>query len=476
MKYFTEVFEAIARIEEPEERASQHLQTVRSYFEAGYTEGLSVLLDESLQLIHSLRDPQQKLFLLRKMGQNLASMFRFEAALYRLSEMDPLQLDPAVLKSDRFLDDLDEQKNALLAYIAKEQVQSGLLEEALKTAEQISDLDDYEQTLIAIARREDRLDCLAPIGELLENPENLFIIWDHTACLQRLAGNVEEAEKAINKAFEIAIRDITDISKRDVALLQIAKYHLFWQSPAEIWENLFTQIQQPQERCTAQVTSALYHFDRNEIERTHLALDKATREVDKIKDVSQQIAVCKALGQAFAHCRDPENSKRYFNAGIRIASRESNAYSQIRFLSELAESMNGSGFRNNALKILQQVIKVAESVENLYLRCYYLREIVEQMVRNHFVDEALALIEKMDETAVADWEDNSVLSVSEQHSALLHQKSLMFSQTARQLREMGETEDVYSPLMKKAFELARKMDDPIIRAESIRKIAELEHA
>ncbi len=460
MILFAETFDAIARIEELGDLTSQHLQTVRALFESGNTDIANIMIFETLSYARHLVDPKQKLFLLRQIGSQFAAMSRFAVAFSLVEEIDLLLLSPPALVSSAFVQDLEEQKDALLREIAIQQAQEGSVDTALKTIERISDFDEYENTLTTILLREDCPETVLEWIEKLETPERRFAVWKHAASLQRAVGLPENSFDTIRRAAEIALREMGDSARKDAALRQIIDYHLKGSADEDSLDEVVAAIQKSPERCLAFLSLAAHHYGSHETEKAFSRIEAALEESKLIEERRGKIAVLKQIGWTLAFCDREKESKEHYRIAIQEASRETNAYSRMRFFSEIASSIADSGQRGPAAKLYRQAVATALEVEEVFLRCYYLREIAESMVRDDFSEEAIETIEQ-------------IVDPDEQETVVYYQKSLAFSRTAQILRERGETTVQDEELLNRALRLAREVTDPISQAEAFRKIAEL---
>ena len=134
---FLEAVNNAVVIEEPADAANVLLQITTALFDVGNTDYANALLQKTFRRIKELEDPKERAYLLRLFVTLLCRQGLIAAA----AETLPLLDDP-------------EQRDIALKELAMAQAAAGRQNDALATAEELEDLDDYEKVLAAIGKHQ----------------------------------------------------------------------------------------------------------------------------------------------------------------------------------------------------------------------------------------------------------------------------------------------------------------------------------
>lgn len=470
MKLYTEAFDAIARIEEPGDRANEHLETVLSLLQVQEKSDQSVfpIVSESLGLIRTLEDPRQKLFLLRKAGQGFARMRLFSHALALAEEMDLILLDRGA-SSPRWSEDVEEQKDALFQEIALHQARSRENQACFETLEKIVDYDLHEETVLRLIRENAIPECSDELFELLETP-----------VLKSLAAIALARHRRIFPDFSALETDADSLTELvSLYLLRDFPFPEEAQRERVLLETLEKFDAAYEKGLAAALIAKSGENDESALfTQTLRILLEATEEV---KSISQRNTLFCELAGIEARYNRGDEARKTFRKALRETEKESNSFSRMKLLTELARSAAEAGERGAAVKLYRKASDIALSIDEPHLRGFYLKTISESLYEDHFLEEARETIESIVDFEVQRKKTKETGNerhfhrdqMQELHSILLHQKSLALSRAAEILREESGYEQEIALLLQDSLECAREIFDPILRAEALRNNARI---
>ncbi len=486
MKLYEETFDGIARIDIPEERANQHLQTVRSLFEHGHEETATALVPETLNLIDRLEDPKQKLFLLRLTGALLAERGKFPLAFAVLEQMDSALLAGKLLRSESWKDEVEDNKDHLFSSISRAQAQRGLLDDAIAAAGRIENFVEYESALHEILQSlhssdpDDIPKCERLLDEM-ESPNCVISSLLAIAKIQHRLGLTDKARETAALAERKAESDSLEASmEKYEAFSEIIEHYLeiYFSEPSvqsplpfEHLVALASKIDAFFDNCSTWTELAQNRLKFEDRESAEQLLERAVKSFHDSGEKPRGFANPTLIAQVYALLDQPEPMKRYFREAIAGCDRETGSFLRIMFRASVAQSLAESGERSAAEKLYRQTVSIANSEEIEFLRGKYLHDLAEMMLRDHFTEQALEVIESLAEPL------ETAFSTFETHELYLARKSLALSMAAKILyREENNpsAKETALRLREESMDLARQLTDPVKRAEALRSNAEIE--
>ncbi len=486
MKLYEETFDAIARIDIPEERANQHLQTVRSLFEYGHEESATALVPETLNLIDRLEDPKQKLFLLRLTGALLAERGKFPLAFAVLEQMDSALLAGKLLHSESWKEEVENNKDFLFSSISRAQAQRGLLDDAIAAAGRIENFVEYESALHEILQSLDSSNpddipkCERLLGEM-ESPNCIISSLFAIAKIQHRLGLAEEALETAALAERKAESDsLEDPMGKYEAFSEIIEHYLeiYFSEPSvqsplpfEHLVALASKIDAFFDSCSTWTDLARNRLKFGDREAAEQLLERAVKNFHESGEKPHDFANPSRIAQVYALLDQPEPMKRYFRKAIAGCDRETSSFLRIMFRARVAQSLAESGERSAAEKLYRQTVSIANSEEIDFLRCKYLHDLAEMMLRDHFTEEALEVVESLGEPLETEF------TAFETHELSLARKSMALSMAAKILFQEENNppgQETALRLREESTSLARQLTDPVQRAEALRQNAEIE--
>ena len=480
MKHYEEVFDAIARIDIPEERANQHLETVQSLYEHGFEESASAIFPETLTLIRQLDDPKKKLFLLKQAGTLLASRGKIAEAIAIAEEMELAFLVKELITSNAWKEEIEDARNALFGSISKSQAERGQLKNAIETADRVDSFHEYETALCdvltcAVASSIDDITACEQIPNEIETPQNRVTALLALARLQHKFGLAEKIQESLAMVKKIVASEIEGEETQYAVIREIAAYYLSHSVAAdhtELLSRLIPQSDASSDCCTIWLDLAEKQRESGNLDLAKEFLGHAIENDGKSDEKSFGFLNPMRIAEFFANMEQANEMKEYYRKAIAVCERESNSFGRVTSLVRVARSLAESGERGAAEKLYFRTIKLIESEDADFLRCMFVQTISESMLKDDFVESALNIIEWITEPIDSYDTKANPLELKEM---LLHQKSLAFSVAAKILASKSDDPVSYETsqrLLRESTDIAHLLTDFVNRAEALRKIAE----
>lgn len=483
MKIYAESLDAIARIPEPGERAHQHLSTVCSLFHHGFPESVPMLLSESCNLVRALSDLRQKLFLLRKVGVLFAEMGLFSEVFSIAEDIDLLLLEESTLQRSGWKQDVEDHKDALFRALGAKLFSFGKNEESFAVLDRILDFDEYENAVLDIFESPASLDCKSELLQRIESPESTVQALIRIAAHEKKRGLRGDFLRTVHEARKMILTEIGVPDHRDSLLKKLLEFFTEEQNGEEnrsfmgYCEEIIGEIRNPIMQIESRLSYAKRVFQIGNEQAAFSLLDSAISSLKEIgnspENMHSKAILCRAVGSVCALFDKTEQSRSFYREALRLVESETNSFFKMRFFEQTAQSLAEIGERSAAGKLHQKAFFLAREDGDVHLRSFYLKGIAESMLLDHFYEESLEVLE-----SIADFENGGKMEGPklnrEIRSHLLHQHSLALSRRAEILKQESELNaDCVEPLLEESLNLAREIDDPILRADSLRKIAEV---
>ena len=382
---YAEVIDAVLRIEEPAELANGLLETIRSLLRIKNDEFAASLLPQTLTAIRELDDEKERNYLLR---------------LFIELECEMGRIDDAV-QTVRHIENDTDQKGVAHKAIAITQAQRGLFAEAHATTDEIEDLDDYEEVLEAVGKRQTVLKRYREVLETANKIENGRVRSRllHTLALdQWTTGNAEAALATLRGALAVT-KGIIDHDVRDQSLA--ATVLAF----CELRRNIDAiavakEIGGAMERIKAFHAMVMFMKRDGNVAGSRSAMNEAVLAARNITDPCHRGCAMQELGKVLHEIGDREEAKDIFREALASFQEIRNIYSQTTYLTQLGVQLGKIGLSNVATRVFRLASGLAENIEGEPFQLTCLMKILEGQVEVGLNDEGiktLALIDEMGE-------------------------------------------------------------------------------
>lgn len=411
-----ESLDAVARIPEFSDRANTHLLTLQAMDGCGLRDSARRLAEDTLDLIFLVSDSREQFYLFRLLAVQQARMKQFDEAAYTFA----------------FIPREDEQKTFAMREIAEIMASSGRLRRAMLLADRVSDLDDYEAILKAIAEfllANKRPELAVQVAHRIE-PSLAWVtlLFDIARCFfHRTSGQKSapqtppmQAQAAPGTAFQDKFDPMKGGADKtgDKAVAMI--------------RNALPQIRRfpdPAERCRGLRLAVESYLETGRI------FEAKTVLVDIHTPTERAAALCR-LALALAE-QEPGSAKPLLNDARVVAEKIDDSAHRAEALRRIARTLDEIGDRVDGTRVFREVSQIIREIRNPFQQA----------------DEAVKLARDLFESVRGD------VAEEELHEALEIAEEIAESPLRRRLLGLIATAWMDADLPEEAEETLRQLDE-----------------
>lgn len=442
---FAETLTAVAQVSGQADRANLHLAALRSMFAAGLTGEAKALTEETLDLVFLVVDSREQSYLLRLLAAQQAKMGLFDEAANTFS----------------FIHHDEDQKSFALLEIGEAMAGAGRFRQAIKIADRLDDLDDYEMLMAAISRellRRGRMNSALFAASRIEPSLLLIMLSGEIATFVFRKGMRERARSLIRDALQPA-RGMADPLERDQALRVVAETYMELALPLES-RTVAMEIDTPVERAQALIRLSRQAFAH---EAARSAWEDARILARRIEEPGKKAWLLRELAVAFDEVFAPRRSDQPFEEAVNAALEIRNVYQMVVESVKLIEALAESGREAQVENLFEKTVEAAVEITDPPMQSRTLGMIAVQQILLGLIEPAeqtIRLIEAQRRRAERAQSDNASV-ISSYLLPLLGRLALAMT---------GKEAD---RLWHETLVRTRHIADPQTRAVAFRELAEI---